>query len=199
MPGMAEEFTKPPSDPALRIKAIETLLEERGILSPGVVDEMVDIVEARIGPRLGAKLVARAWVEPAFKQRLLENAADPISELIDMTGANIVVVENTDRIHNVIVCTLCSCYPFRLLGMSPAWYKSHEYRSRVVREPRKVLKEFGVTIPDSVEVRVWDSNAELRYMVLPQRPAGTEAWTEDQLAAVVTRNSMIGTGVVTIA
>ncbi|MBH5397246.1 nitrile hydratase subunit alpha [Bradyrhizobium sp. CNPSo 4010] len=190
-----EEFTDPPAEFALRVRALETLLSERGIIDPKAVDELVDIAENRIGPKIGARIVARAWVDPDYRRRLLERAEDVTAELVDITGANIVVLENTDLVHNVIVCTLCSCYPFRLLGSSPGWYKSPAYRSRIVREPRQVLREFGLEVPTEREIRVWDSNAELRYLVLPQRPVGTEGWTEDALAQLVTRNSMIGTGV----
>lgn len=190
-----EEFTDPPAEFALRVRALETLLSERGIIDPKAVDELVDIAENRIGPRIGARIVARAWVDLDYRRRLLARAEDVTAELVDITGANIVVLENTDLVHNVIVCTLCSCYPFRLLGSSPGWYKSPAYRSRVVREPRQVLREFGLEVPTEREIRVWDSNAELRYLILPQRPVGTEGWSEDALAELVTRNSMIGTGV----
>lgn len=190
-----EDHTEPPSEFGLRVRAIETLLSERGIIDPAALDELIDIAEARIGPRIGAKVVARAWVDADFKRRLLEQAEDVTAELVDITGAHVVVLENTAEVHNVIVCTLCSCYPFRLLGMSPGWYKSPAYRSRVVREPRKVLSEFGLNLPSDIEVRVWDSNAELRYLVLPRRPDGTDGWSEEELLKLVTRNSMIGTGV----
>ncbi|WP_028956744.1 nitrile hydratase subunit alpha [Sulfitobacter sp. 20_GPM-1509m] len=189
-----QNHTEPPSDFALRVRALETLLSERGLVDPAALDELIDIAEARIGPRTGAKIVARAWADPDYKRRLLENAQEVTEELVDITGANVIVLENTPDVHNVIVCTLCSCYPFRLLGMSPGWYKSYAYRSRVVREPRKVLAEFGLTVPTSTEVRVWDSNAELRYLVLPMRPEGTEGMAETDLEKLVTRNSMIGTG-----
>jgi nitrile hydratase len=188
-----DHSTVPPSAAALRIKAIETLLEEKGVLIQGAVDEIIDIAENRIGPRLGATVVARAWTDPDYRQRLLTDALDPVGELVDLTGANVVALENTPTVHNVVVCTLCSCYPFRLLGMSPSWYKSNAYRSRVVREPRAVLAEFGLHLPDTVEVRVWDSNAELRYFVLPMRPDGTDGWDETRLSGLVTRNAMIGT------
>lgn len=188
------DHTQPPSDFELRVRALETLLSDKGLVDPAALDALIDIAESKIGPRIGAKLVARAWVDPDYKRRLLDNAQDVTEELVDITGANVIVLENTENLHNVIVCTLCSCYPFRLLGMSPGWYKSPAYRSRVVREPRKVLAEFGVELPASTEVRVWDSNAELRYFVLPRRPEGTEGWTEAQLERLVTRNSMIGTG-----
>jgi nitrile hydratase len=193
---MSDHPTKPPSSPALRIKAIETLMVEKGLMSFEAVDEMIDIVENRIGPRNGAKVVARAWIDPAYRQRLLENGTAAIAELGFQggQGEHMVVLENTTKVHNVTVCTLCSCYPWPTLGLPPVWYKSAPYRSRIVIEPRRVLGEFGLAIPDSVEVRVWDSNAEIRYLVLPMRPAGTEGLNEEQLADLVTRDSMIGTG-----
>lgn len=189
-----EDFTAPPSEFALRVKALETLLSEKGIIDPAAVDELIDIAENRIGPRIGARIVARAWVDDDYRHRLLERAEDVTAELVDITGANVIVVENTDTVHNVIVCTLCSCYPFRLLGSSPGWYKSPAYRSRIVREPRQVLRDFGLDVPMSTEIRVWDSNAELRYLVLPQRPDGTDDLDEEALVQLVTRNSMVGTG-----
>jgi nitrile hydratase len=193
---MSDHHTKPPSSPALRIKAIETLMVEKGLMSLDAVDEMIDVVENRIGPRNGAKVVARAWVDPAYRKRLLENGTAAIAELGFQggQGEHMVVLENTMKVHNVTVCTLCSCYPWPTLGLPPVWYKSAPYRSRIVIEPRKVLGEFGLEIADSVEVRVWDSNAEIRYLVLPMRPAGTEGLNEEQLADLVTRDSMIGTG-----
>ncbi len=177
--------TKPPASPALRIKAIETLMVEKGLLNLDAVDELIDVFERRIGPRNGAKVVARAWVDPAYKRRLLAHGTEAIAEL-GFTGAqgeHMVVLENTPQVHNVVVCTLCSCYPWPTLGLPPVWYKSAPYRSRVVIEPRKVLEDFGLAIPADVEVRVWDSNAEIRYLVLPMRPAGTEGWSEEKLAA----------------
>ena len=193
---MSDHHTKPPSSPALRIKAIETLMVEKGLMSLDAVDEMIDVVENRIGPRNGAKVVARAWVDPAYRKRLLENGTAAIAELGFQggQGEHMVVLEKTMKVHNVTVCTLCSCYPWPTLGLPPVWYKSAPYRSRIVIEPRKVLGEFGLEIPGSVEVRVWDSNAEIRYLVLPMRPAGTEGLNEEQLADLVTRDSMIGTG-----
>jgi len=190
------ETTSPPPSPALRIKAIETLLTEKGLLDPAALDEMVDIFENRIGPRNGAKVVARAWTDPAFKQRLLADGSAAIAELgfVGAQGEHMVVLENTQSVHNVTVCTLCSCYPWPTLGLPPVWYKSAAYRSRVVVEPRRVLGEFGLTVADDVEVRVWDSNAEIRYLVLPERPPGTEHLDEAALADLVTRDSMIGTG-----
>ncbi len=184
-----------PSEPALRIKALETLLVEKGLVNPATIDAWVEAYTEHIGPMRGARVVARAWCDPAFKQRLFEDAPAAIDEL-DFLGkatAHLKVVENTDSVHNLVVCTLCSCYPFSILGIAPSWYKAAAYRSRAVRDPRGVLAEFGVELDDGVEVRVWDSTAELRYLVLPQRPSGTENMSEDELAQLVTRNSMIGT------
>ncbi len=184
-----------PPDPALRVKTLESLVVERGLVRPEVVDAWVEAYSEHIGPKRGAQVVARAWLDPEFKKRLMDDAADAIKDFGfegHATG-HLKAIENTDTQHNLVVCTLCSCYPFSILGMSPAWYKSSEYRARAVREPRKVLAEFGVSLADDVAVRVWDSTAELRYLIIPQRPAGTEGWDQDQLAAVVTRNSMIGT------
>jgi nitrile hydratase len=188
--------TKPPSSPALRANAIEQIMLEKGILLPGAVDEIVEIFEHKLGPKNGAKVIARAWVDPDYKARLLANGTEAIRELGfgGVQGEFMVVVENTPSVHNVTVCTLCSCYPWPVLGLPPTWYKSAAYRSRIVIEPRSVLQEFGLSIPDNKEVRVWDSNSEVRYLVLPERPSGTETWSEDQLAAIVTRDAMIGTG-----
>lgn len=184
-----------PSDPALRVKALESLAVERGLVAAETIDAWVEAYSEHLGPMRGAKVIARAWTDPAFKARLMENATAAITEFGfegNATG-HLHAVENTATQHNMVVCTLCSCYPFSILGMSPAWYKSAAYRARAVREPRAVLAEFGVDLPDNVAVRVWDSTAELRYIVIPQRPNGTDGWDEDQLAAIVTRNSMIGT------
>lgn len=184
-----------PSDAALRVKTLESLAVEKGLIAPETIDAWVEAYSDHIGPMRGAKVVARAWVDPDFQARLLGNATDAIKEFGfegNATG-HLKAVENTATAHNMVVCTLCSCYPFSILGMSPAWYKSAAYRARAVREPRAVLAEFGVDLPEDVALRVWDSTAELRYLVLPQRPAGTEGWDEDRLAAIVTRNSMIGT------
>jgi len=183
-----------PSDPALRVKALESLLTEKGLVDPRALDALVDAYENKIGPRNGARVVARAWVDPAYKQRLLTDATSAIAELGygGMQGEHMLVVENTPTVHNVVVCTLCSCYPWAVLGLPPVWYKSAPYRSRVVIDPRGVLREFGLELGEEVEVRVWDSTAELRYLVLPERPAGTEKMTEDQLAALVTRDAMVG-------
>ena len=185
-----------PSDPELRVKAIETLLLRKGLIDSETLDELIDTYENKIGPQNGAKVVAKAWVDESYKKRLLEDATAAIRELSyqGRQGENMVVVENTPDIHNVVVCTLCSCYPWPVLGIPPTWYKSDEYRSRTVREPRKVLSEFGVNVNPKVKVKVWDSTAELRYLVLPMRPKGTEHLNENELAELVTRNSMIGTG-----
>jgi nitrile hydratase len=190
--------TEPPQAPALRIKAIETILVEKGLIDPAAVDEMIDTFENRIGPRNGAKVVARAWTDPAYKERLLEDGSAAMKELgfSGLQGEDMIVLENTPKVHNVFVCTLCSCYPWPTLGLPPIWFKSAPYRSRIVIEPRKVLAEFGLELAPDVEVRVWDSNAELRYLVLPMRPEGTEGWSEDKLADIVTRDSMIGTAVI---
>ena len=179
---------------SLRIKALESLLVEKGILSSDSIDAMVQAYEQDIGPMNGAQVVARAWLDPDYKQRLLENGAVAIEELGfgGAEGSEIVVLENTSNIHNMVVCTLCSCYPWPVLGLPPTWYKSAAYRSRAVIEPRAVLGEFGLELPDSVEIRVWDSSADVRYLVLPERPEGTDGWSEAQLQKIVTRDSMIG-------
>lgn len=189
-----------PSDMALRVKALESLLVEKGLIDPAALDALVDTYENKVGPRNGAKVVARAWADPAFKQRLLENGTAAIAELgySGEQGARIRVVENTAAVHNVIVCTLCSCYPWPVLGLPPVWYKSAAYRSRTVIDPRGVLREFGTEVPDDVEVRVWDSTAEERYLVLPERPAGTENLTEAELAGLVTRDAMIGVSKISV-
>ena len=185
-----------PSDLALRVKALESLLVEKGLVDRAALDVLIDSYENKIGPRNGAKVVARAWSDPAYKQRLLADATAAIAELgfTGMQGEHMVAVENTPAVHNLIVCTLCSCYPWPVLGLPPVWYKAAPYRSRAVIDPRGLLREFGVEIGEDVEVRVWDSTAEIRYLVLPERPAGTEHLDEDALAALVTRDSMIGTG-----
>jgi len=190
-----------PSEMALRVKALESLLVEKGLVDPAALDALVDTYENRVGPRNGARVVARAWTDPAYKERLLRDAPGAIAELgfLSMQGEHMVVLENTPRVHNMVVCTLCSCYPWPVLGLPPVWYKSAPYRSRAVIDPRGVLREFGVEIAPEVEVRVWDSTAELRYIVLPERPAGTEAATEDALADLVTRDSMIGVALVRLA
>ncbi|WP_395015832.1 nitrile hydratase subunit alpha [Dongia sp.] len=182
-------------DVALRVKALEDLMIEKGVIERATLDRIIETYETAIGPRNGARVVARAWTDPAYKQRLMQDATAAIAELgyRGAQGENMVVVENTPGIHNVIVCTLCSCYPWPVLGLPPVWYKSAPYRSRVVKDPRGVLQEFGVTLAAETEVRVWDSTAELRYMVLPMRPASMEARSEPELAALVTRDGMIGT------
>jgi len=191
------DHTKPPSDAELRVKALESLLVERKIVEAAALDAIVDAYETRIGPRNGAAVMARAWVDPVFKARLL--SSDSTAAIAEMgfsgvQGEDIAVVENTPALHNMIVCTLCSCYPWPTLGLPPVWYKAAPYRSRAVIDPRGVLKELGLDIPADKEVRVWDSTAEVRYMVLPERPSGTDGWTEAQLMELITRDSMIGTG-----
>lgn len=181
-----------PPEPALRAKALESLLVEKGMVDPAAVDAWVERYSEEIGPRQGARVVARAWTDPAFKARLLADAAEAIRELGFEQG-HLIAVENTPEVHNLVCCTLCSCYPHALLGMPPSWYKMAAYRSRAVRDPRGVLAEFGVALADEVEVRVWDSTAELRFLVIPERPAGTEGFDEERLASLVTRNAMIGT------
>ena len=183
-----------PSDLTLRVKALESLLVEKGLVDAAALDALVDTFEHKVGPRNGARVVARAWVDPEYKKRLLANAAAAIAELgyTSGQGEHMVVVENSPKLHNLIVCTLCSCYPWPVLGLPPVWYKSAPYRSRAVIDPRGVLKEFGLSLDDDAEVHVWDSTAELRYLVLPERPAGTEHLTEEQLAALVTRDAMVG-------
>ena len=183
-----------PADVALRVASLESLLIEKGLVDKAALDALVDTYEHRIGPRNGARVVARAWRDPASRARLLSDADAAIGELGygGMQGEHMIVVENTASVHNVVVCTLCSCYPWPVLGLPPVWYKSPPYRSRVVIDPRGVLEEFGVRLPQDVEVRVWDSTAEIRYLVLPERPAGTEALDEAELAALVSRDSMIG-------
>ncbi len=185
----------PLSDIQLRVRALESLLTEKGLVDPAALDELVDTYETRIGPRKGADVVAKAWTDPVFKQRLLDDATDTLAELgfLGRQGEDLVVLENTDTVHNLVVCTLCSCYPWPVLGLPPVWYKSAPYRARAVIDPRGVLREFGVELPDVVEVRVWDSTAEVRYLVLPQRPTGTDDMSEDALASLVTRDAMIGT------
>lgn len=184
-----------PSDIALRVKALESLLIDKGFVDSAALDRIVETFETQIGPRNGARVVARAWMDPEYKKRLLANAGPAAAELgfTRLHDEDLVVIENTPKVHNLVVCTLCSCYPWSLLGLPPVWYKSAAYRSRAVIDPRGVLKELGVSVDDGVEVRVWDSTAEIRYMVLPERPAGTEQLTEEALAALVTRDSMIGT------
>src|SRR5581483_5713274 len=183
-----------PSDLSLRVKALESLLVEKGLVDPAALDELIETYQHKVGPRNGARVVARAWMDAAYKQRLLANATAAIAELgyAGRQGEHMVVVENTPKVHNLIVCTLCSCYPWTVLGLPPVWYKSAPYRSRAVIDPRGVLREFGLELADDVEVRVWDSTAELRYLVLPERPPGTDRLSEEALAALVTRDAMIG-------
>ncbi len=184
----------PLSDVEARTRALESILLEKGLLTPDAVDKVIAVYERDIGPLNGAKVVARAWVDAEYKKRLLADGTPAIAELGfgGMQGEHMVVLENTPTIHNVIVCTLCSCYPWPVLGLPPVWYKSPPYRSRVVIEPRKVLQEFGLKLDEATEIKVWDSSAEIRYMVLPERPAGTEGMTEEELVKLVTRDSMIG-------
>lgn len=185
-----------PPDPALRVKALETILVAKGLVDPAAVALILETYETRVGPHLGAAVVARAWADADFRARLLGDANAAMAELgiSGRQGEHVVAVENTPGQHNMVVCTLCSCYPWPLLGIPPAWYKSDAYRARAVREPRTVLAEFGVTLPAGQSVRVWDSTAEVRYLVLPMRPDGTEGWDEDRLRTLITRDSMIGTG-----
>jgi len=185
-----------PSDPELRVKALEQVLVEKGYVDPAALDVIAETYEHNVGPHNGARVVARAWCDPDYRKRLLENGTAAIAELgySGRGGETIRVVENTPQVHNVIVCTLCSCYPWPVLGLPPSWYKSAAYRSRVVVDPRSVLTEFGVDLPADTEIHVWDSTSEIRYLVVPLRPSGTEGWSEEDLARLVTRNSMIGTG-----
>ncbi len=194
---MSHSHTKPPAPVALRVKAIESLLTEKGVIGEGVVDAIVDVFEHELGPKNGAKVVAKAWTDPEYKSWLLKDGTAAIESLgfSGFQGEYMVVVENTPEVHNVVVCTLCSCYPWPVLGLPPNWYKTAPYRSRVVLNPRSVLAEFDLHIPGDVEVRVWDSTSDVRYLVLPERPAGTDGWSEERLATLVTRDSMIGTGV----
>ena len=181
-----------PSDPALRVKALESLLVEKGVVDPATLDALVDAYEHKIGPHIGARVVARAWIDPGYKQRLLEDGSAGVAEMEYSVGAFLRVLENTPKVHNLVVCTLCSCYPTGLLGLPPVWYKSAAYRSLAVIDPRGVLREFGTELPDDIEVRVWDSTAAQRYLVLPERPPGTEKLSEEALAALVTRDAMVG-------
>ena len=180
----------------LRVRALRTVLEQKGYIDSAALDVLIDTYETKIGPRNGARVVARAWVDSAFRKRLLEDATAAIASLgyAGRQGEHMVAVENTESRHNLVVCTLCSCYPWSVLGLPPTWYKSAPYRARAVKDPRGVLADFGVTLPDSTEIRVWDSTAEVRYLVIPRRPAGTESMAEAQLAELVTRDAMIGTG-----
>jgi nitrile hydratase subunit alpha len=184
------------SDAQLRVRALETVLTEKGYIDPAALDAIIETYERKVGPHVGARVVAKAWSDPAFKNALLADASAAVRTLghESRVGDHLVAVENTPRLHNMVVCTLCSCYPWEMLGLPPVWYKSAPYRSRAVSDPRGVLKDFGVTLPDATKIRVWGSTAEIRYLVLPMRPEGTEGWSAEQLAELVTRDSMIGTG-----
>jgi len=194
--GHGHHHARPPSAVELRAQALEALLAERGLVSTDAIDAVVELYENDVGPQNGARVVARAWVDEAYRTRLLEDANAAIAELgfVGAEGDNMVVVANTPAVHNMVVCTLCSCYPWPVLGLPPTWYKSPPYRARAVSEPRAVLREFGVELDDEVEIRIWDSSAEVRYLVLPMRPPDTEGWSEERLAGIVTRDCMIGTG-----
>ena len=190
-----DHHSRLPSDMALRAKALESVLVEKGLVDPATIDAVIDAFENKIGPHIGARVVAKAWTDPAFRQRLFDDATAAVADL-GYTGeqtTHIVALENTRNVHNVVVCTLCSCYPWMLLGLPPTWYKSEPYRARIVREPRAVLREFGLDLGGDVEVRVWDSTSEIRYLVVPERPEGTDGMSEAELAALVGRNTMIGT------
>ena len=184
------------SDMQLRVRALETILTEKGYIDPAALDAIIEAYETRIGPHNGAKVVAKAWADPDFKRRLLEDASEAANSLghVSPVGAHLIALENTPEVHNLVVCTLCSCYPWEVLGLPPVWYKSAPYRSRAVIDPKGVLAEFGVSLPPDTEIRIWDSTAETRFLVVPARPAGTDGWSEEQLAALVTRDSMVGTG-----
>ena len=188
----------PPSDAQLRVKALESLLVEKGLVDPKVLDAIIDHYENKVGPHIGAKVVAKAWTDAGFKERLLKDASATLAEMgfTGMEGSHMVVKENTDKVHNLVVCTLCSCYPWPVLGLPPNWYKSAPYRARAVRDPRGLLREFGLELPAETALRVWDSNAEIRYLVLPRQPEGAEGMSEQALSEIVTRDSMVGTGVV---
>jgi len=184
------------SDIQLRVRALETILTEKGYVDPAALDQLVEAYETKIGPKTGAQIVARAWTDPDFKAALLKDATEAANSLghVSPVGSHLIAVENTEKTHNLVVCTLCSCYPWEVLGLPPVWYKSAPYRSRAVKDPRGVLADFGVSLPKDTEIRVWDSTAETRFLVLPMRPPGTEGWNEERLAELVTRDSMIGTG-----
>jgi nitrile hydratase subunit alpha len=184
------------SEMQVRVRALETILIEKGYVDPSALDLIIEAYETKIGPHNGARVVAKAWADPDFKQRLLADGSKAVASLghVSRVGDHLIAVENSDRVHNMVVCTLCSCYPWELLGLPPVWYKAAPYRSRAVRDPRGVLKDFGLVLPTDIEIRVWDSTAETRFIVLPARPAGTDGWSEGRLANLVTRDSMIGTG-----
>jgi nitrile hydratase len=190
----SHEHTDPPSDLELKVKALESLLVDKGLVDPAALDALIDTYENKIGPQNGARVVARAWSEPEYRSWLLEDATAAIASMgfIGRQGEHMTAVENTGQVHNLVVCTLCSCYPWTVLGLPPVWYKSAPYRSRAVSDPRSVLTEFGTELPDDVEIQVWDSTSEMRYLVIPQQPAGTEGWSVDELVPLVSRNSMIG-------
>ena len=191
---MSNNHTAPPSEMELKVKALESLLVEKGLVDPAALDELIDTYENHVGPKNGAKVVARAWIDPQFKSWLHKDATAAIASMgfTGRQGEHMKIVENTNLIHNLVVCTLCSCYPWTVLGLPPVWYKSAPYRSRAVMDPRGVLKEFGTEIGKNVEIKVWDSTSEMRYLVLPERPSGTEDWTEQKLTTLISRNSMIG-------
>ena len=191
----SDDHTEPPADIELRVKALETLLVEKGLVDPAALDVLIDTYENKVGPKNGAQVVAKAWTDPSYRTWLLEDAAAAISSLgfAGRQGEHITVVENTPSVHNLVVCTLCSCYPWPVLGLPPTWYKSAPYRARAVADPRGVLKEFGTELPDDTQINVWDSTAEMRYLILPERPTDTDGWNAEDLALLVSRNSMIGT------
>ena len=184
------------SDMQVRVRSLETVLAEKGYVDPAALDAIVEAYETRIGPHNGAQVVARAWSDPQFREALLEDASQAVNTMgnVSPVGSHLIAIENTEATHNMVVCTLCSCYPWEVLGLPPTWYKSAPYRSRAVIEPRKVLSDFGVTLPEETEIRVWDSTAETRFIIIPKRPDGTDGWNEEKLAALVTRDSMVGTG-----
>jgi len=194
--GEPHDHDAPLSEAQVRVRALETILVAKGYVDPAALDALIDTYETRVGPRNGARVVARAWSDATYRRWLQEDATAAIASLgfSGRGGEHMVVVENTPSVHNMVVCTLCSCYPWPVLGLPPVWYKSAPYRARAVSDPRGVLREFGVELPDTTQIRVWDSTAEVRYLVLPMRPAGTQGWTEEKLATLVTRDSMIGTG-----
>ena len=195
MPHDGKDFTEPPPDPALRVKVLESLLVEKGLVNSESLDLLIDTYEHKIGPHNGARVVARAWIDENFKVSIQKDCSAVIKEVFGFEGRqgeHIVAVENTSKIHNVVVCTLCSCYPWTVLGLPPMWYKSAPYRARVVQDPRSVLTEFGTDIPKDKKIQVWDSTSEVRYLVIPERPGGTKGWIEEKLINLITRNSMIG-------
>jgi nitrile hydratase len=194
---MSDDHGSELSETQIRVRALESALVERGLVDPAALDALIETYETKVGPHNGARVVAKAWTDEAYRERLFADATSAIAELgyIGRQGEHMVALENTPQTHNMVVCTLCSCYPWPVLGLPPVWYKSAPYRSRAVSEPRAVLADFGVTLPAETEIRVWDSTAEVRYLVVPMRPAGTEGWDEERLAGIVTRDAMIGTGV----